>query len=502
MVELIPGIRAHLRAATVVKVSRRESKSTFSGMKSLSTGDSSEGSMLFKELFCVAAQDLATLLQLPLENIGVLYEGIMNTGTIQRSSRRNLFFKRKNRYPVDIDAAEKGNANVIIGRGQLLFVVRRVNRADATQIQAAGYRFALVENVIDTLACSMEVTKEELSPYLENLKRHSEKERILEPGVHLACFALRPVFHRGFDIAVRQDAKNLLPTLQLPMNRLEAWHLDFLKGMDNWSVTMCCERLGDQSLFLPARELRFAHQFLEAMTEMGKQIENSFFREARLIASPVEAPCRSASKIHSLEYASIIAFRVIVDAHEHETINRTFIFSASRFFLCQQHVYRNSPDHTAFARTIHRELAILAHNMDQRTRYSVISSPQKSPRRYPSVRLSSIRSEPRSLSTNRSYSMPIRPSLSISPTRANSRTKKTSLKASPAAVSGGSHISSEARIDVSGSNRETNSPDIELASLGIHSEAGVALMESETFADQLMAQTIAERGQLRFEGRN
>ena len=263
MAELIPGIRAHLRTISVDKTPRPDSKPTFSDIKSFATTDSSEDySSLFKELFCVAAQDLATLVQEPLENVGVLFEGIMNTGTVQKAARKYLHRKLNRQNSLNdsledhIEAAEKGRADIIFGRGQLLFLVRRVSRADSTNIQAMGYRFAYIANVIETLARSMQVTKEELLPYIENLQKHAGNERVLDPGVHVACFALRPTFQRGFEVAVRRDARNLLPTCPLLDGRLERSHIDILNHMDNWTVAMCCDWLRDKSLSSNEEELQ------------------------------------------------------------------------------------------------------------------------------------------------------------------------------------------------------------------------------------------------------
>ena len=64
---------------------------------------------------------------------------------------------------------------------------------------------------------------------------------------------------------------------------------------------------------------------------------------------------------------------------------------------------------------------------------------------------------------------------------------------------GGIHVSNEIQIDVRDTRNGESSLDIEMTGLGVHSEAGVAVVEPETFADQLMALTTAERRLARSE---
>ncbi|KAK3171199.1 hypothetical protein OEA41_003283 [Lepraria neglecta] len=40
-----------------------------------------------RELFCVAASDLSALIQVPYENIGILYGSIMRTGTLKKHAK-------------------------------------------------------------------------------------------------------------------------------------------------------------------------------------------------------------------------------------------------------------------------------------------------------------------------------------------------------------------------------------------------------------------------------
>ncbi|MCJ1467821.1 hypothetical protein MMC07_006446 [Pseudocyphellaria aurata] len=502
---LIPGIRAHLRATGAVKTIQPESKSSFSDTRSIVAETSDDYSSVFKELFCVAAKDLATLIQQPLEEMGVLFEDIMKTGTVRKATRRYTFSKFINRNNLDdsledfIEAAEKGKANIIFGRGQLLFLTRCISSADSIPMKALGYRFASIPNVIGTLARSMQVTKQELLPFLENLQKHAGNERIIEPGVHVACFALRPLFQRGFGVAVRKDARNLLPSHPLALSRLERSHTVILNHMDNWTVAMCCDWLRERSLLPSATKQKFYGQLLESISKLATQIEQPFFHEARLVARPFNAPCRMPSTSHALGFAAIIAFRIMVDAHQPTTINSRLMFTPSRFFLCQQRVYKDSPDHAAFAGRMHRELAALAQNSGGKDKSSIDSNARKSLESLPHRHLDIARPDGASQLAKNKDSFSEEPSASVSPCQDKCIDIKQPVATNPTLPFGGILVSNEIRVDVCKADGEDNIAHIGRGSAGTHTEVIGAASEPDTFADLLMALTTNEMRHTRSE---
>lgn len=156
----LPAIRSHIQTTILPE-----------GISSSSINPDEDYSTTFMELFCVAANDLATLTQTSFENIGVLFGGIISTGTLNK----NASWKRLQRLwkPNSLESIEKGQF-AIYGRGQVLFVVRRVDRFESIRLQATGHRFATISNVIDFLARSMEVTRDGLLPHLERMRDNSE----------------------------------------------------------------------------------------------------------------------------------------------------------------------------------------------------------------------------------------------------------------------------------------------------------------------------------------
>ena len=125
------------------------------------------------------------------------------------------------------------------------------------------------------------------------MRDKSEKEHFLESGVHLACFALRPIFQTRFEILIRKDVAYLLSTLPLLGSKLEHWQLQILQHMNNWTVPTYCERLRRRSLFVNEQEHQFVRQLFEAITGLANKIDRSFFQDARLVARPLHVPAAS-----------------------------------------------------------------------------------------------------------------------------------------------------------------------------------------------------------------
>ena len=458
-----------------------------------SIDETEDYSQTFKQLFCVAAYDLASTIQEPFENLGVLYDEIMSTGTLRQRKTAQLFSKSTSRHHVQGDLEQASGPTMTFGRGQLLFVVRRTNKLEAAHLQANGYRFATVPNIIDHLARSMQVTLEELRPRLDSMRDYVAKPSILEPGVHLACFALRPLFQRGFDILVRKSAKNLLPTIQLPVSELQRWHTDFISRMDNWTVAACLERLRKLSEISAPDERQFIDQLHDGIVALADQVKYPFFLEARLTARPLRAPCRGLEGTMSAGQATIIAFRVMTDVHQSRSPNHQVEFTPSRFFLCQQHVYPDAPDHAIFARRIHREFAMVNQGED----------PPGSPN--PRNSLVGSRSFGRALLGRQTSSMTLprwnmnssKRDLSEGVTRSDSSSEKHLVEVSASNLFGGIHVSNEITVDVSELRNGNRSPGVEMSNLGVHSEAAVAPVERESFVDELMSLTIREKRQQR-----
>ena len=491
MADHIQGIRAHLRAASTFREYRSNIGYSSNDLSSFSLGDGIDDfSLLFKELFCVAAQDLANLVQKPLQGLGMLYEGMMDTGTLCKPTL-GIFSDPGIWLDRGVRTNDREQDRGTIGRGQLLFTVRRLNCEEASDMQASGFRFAFLSDIGHTLAHSMEVSKKELSDYMDRLWGYSEKESTLEQGVYVTCFALRPLFQRGFDVLVRQDSKNLLPTTNLRISELEEWHLAFLRRFDNCTIATCCSRLRSRTTCFGMREMQFASKLYDGLMNLTTQLEEPYFQEARLIARPFKAPCHLYGESYNMESASLIVFRIIVDAHEPSILNTRFEFTSSRLFLCQQHAFKGSPDREGFGKVIHREFSKL---MQQNGESSGSQRAIRTTKTLPYLHIDFSRPPPSPSSPSR-WSVPVVSSNSTGITANSQAFVNDPSQKGLGEDLGVVHEKNDVISNVRNNNNNEETPDeaIQMIDLGAHSLASTALFEKETFADELLAFTIDER---------
>ena len=481
-------MRAHLQATNHKKLPLHTITKILSDRVTVKTGEpNGDHGTTFKELFCVAAGELADVVHEPLENMGVLFEGIMQTGTIDKKSKGKLFSRASDNF----SAIERGTSPMSFGRGQLLFIVKSASKAQATRLQAAGFSFATLTNVMYRLAQSMEVTQGELSTQLHHMQRYSVEEHMLEPGVHFGCYALRPKILGGWDILVSKDTKNLLPAVRLTENNLRQWQTDLIKGMDNMTVRECFLYLQEKMQSAAREQEIFLDEIDQTITALSARIEHPLFEHARFLARTFLIPCRTPKRSQTRGKAAVMMFRIIADAHYSSPLNGRYEFSSSRLFRAQQHVYPRSPDHGAFARQVHLEFAGLAEGR----RTSSSGSRQKKP----------------SITSSKSSS-PCHPHFPNSPStdtrRSHSETSMTcdtllpsprmSLPKplTPRAFFGGIHVQKEITVDISEVEAQhENDSATEMSQFELYSQASVAPTEIDTFADELMVLLLEERRQ-------
>jgi len=118
-------------------------------------------SLVFRELFCVAAGDLADDMKQPLDKMGVLYDEITLTG-------QGTIKGKKNGAAADLDIEGLSS-----GKGQLLFLVRTVNRREAERLQGAGFRFVTLSNMIPLMATTLQVSPRSLTRRFEMLREYA-----------------------------------------------------------------------------------------------------------------------------------------------------------------------------------------------------------------------------------------------------------------------------------------------------------------------------------------
>lgn len=296
-------------------------------------------------------------MQESIDGLGILFDEIMRTGTVQKfkSAKRLLHRDNKAVNVPDESRLESGQSPIAFGRGQVLFVVRQVPKAESSRLQASGFRFAKISNISDLLARSMEVDKNQLTKRLARIGNYVYQRGAPECGIHLALFAIRPLYHRGFDIVVQSQNKQMLPCTPLLLDKLEDWQMDLLKALDNQRIGSIREQLYHWTVSPNHGKRVFVSQLLDALDALGAQISNSFFEEARLTAQLFELPSH-----HNPQHptrTTLIAFRLLIDAHERSTLGDRCELSPLRLFLSRQHISIDGRSDETFAQDLRQEFA-------------------------------------------------------------------------------------------------------------------------------------------------
>lgn len=505
---MIPGMKCHISQTFMAQKSRGM------GMSAETTKDDGQllgdYSLTFRELFCIAASDLADQLEVSLENIGVLCHDVLSTGTRARSGQR--FWKTRS-----VDIEQNSVDTRPPGRGQLLFLTRCVDRKDSERLQNAGFRFTEIQSVGEILAKSMHITSDNLVRRLLTIRDYASESKILESGVHLGCFIIRASVGGGFDVLVRKDAKNQLPTKQVPLKRLDSLHLEYLQQCEGMTVAECLKAFEEKKVApsLSPNEQTFITQLHTTLEGLRDEIDDGVCNEAVFTSKPVMVPCRGASDESRPSEAQVIVFHSLAPIH-FRAPSPKLEFVPLSFFKTLQHVYKNSPDHGTFARKVHREFGtILDQSLLSNQRIQRTTSSSKLLRLGASQNQLSLLKQPepsRSKSTRslRLWHRSQAPSVhSFSHPRSTGglRTSDTSSEKNLVEVQtfGGIMVSQEVSVDVrelgsegascigDGRGGDTEMTDLKVVRLGTLGMAGKEVEDPETFVDRLFSTCVERR---------
>lgn len=336
--------------------------------------------IIFRELFCVAAAGLADRMKTPLASVGILWDEILPTGAGLRAQARARQRPQEDDHDIqgtiNVDAfpitanaasledlAEKGmfhQSYQELGRGSLMFLVRHVeNGRDVEGLSAAGYRFAELHQVSGIIGSTMQIKTPSVESKMRAMFMYAKQNAMLEPGVHVGFFGVRARVHNayGFDVLARRNARNLLPSVQMPLARLDAWQVNFLRQFERMTPHQMARRLEGLKSSSAKKEMVFASQLADSIEALGRWIQDSFiFHEAVLCSKTVEVPCRPVSPGSAPGTCTLMAFRMVIPIHLHiESPKCEFV--PLNLFKVHQLVYKDLPNHLAFTRSVHRELA-------------------------------------------------------------------------------------------------------------------------------------------------
>ncbi|TGJ83068.1 hypothetical protein E0Z10_g5694 [Xylaria hypoxylon] len=307
--------------------------------------------VIFRELFCLAAANLATRLKEQLPDVGVLWDDILPTG------KDRQYYPNEN-LNTTCERGESMSINELqSGQGSLMFLVRRLEHSsDIEKFEAAGFRFADIHQVSSIIRSRMQIKTPNLTETLANMATYAE-HTMMDSAVHLGFFGIRArVGGHGFDVLVERGARNLIPSSKLPLERLEPWHTEFLRLHDGLTAPSLQQQLRDTSKKRTRQEAEFASSLTDAISALRARIDNRrIFDEATLSCRTVQVPCRPRPGSNAEEECPMIVLHFVIPIH-YSLHGPGYEFIPLSFFKVHQMVYKNSPYQAAFTQHLHREL--------------------------------------------------------------------------------------------------------------------------------------------------
>lgn len=361
---LIPKMKSHLSAQSEVNdvdASRPTSAGSSATYDPESYGDYT---LLFRERFCTAAGSLAASMHLPVERVGVLYDKIIDTGTLKpedRMKRQTLpttWSTDKNDEDIEL-----AFPTALFGRGQLLFLARQLDGDDASTLLNAGYRFANMSQVSRNIADTMQIPQQTLDAHIYGLRHYIHNlSNLQKTGTWLSCFAIVPKPNsKGFDIAVKSQDRDQLPDIQLLPNEPLQWQAAFLDRMHDKSSQACYafleDRHGRETDRTP-QEKGFANVLMKAMLMLNSQVPAQWFQQARFYGRPVFAHYTQPLQNDSPP-TIMYAFTVCGDLHTSIEASHGISRAPLSFFSTRQQCFTGSPNNQLLVQRVHQEFSPL-----------------------------------------------------------------------------------------------------------------------------------------------
>ncbi|KAF3492078.1 uncharacterized protein GIQ15_01595 [Arthroderma uncinatum] len=417
------------------------------------TGDNNvDFELIFKQLFCMAAQGLSDELRLPLDKLGVLYDDVLLTGTQALKSRIK-------------DTESPPTPSTVVGKGQCIFIVRQLSKQESIELSMGGYRFAAPNHISATLAKSMQVDPKDMLNNLVRMRDYSTSERMLDPGVYLVGFSLYPSVWTGFDVLVYGDAPNLLPNVRLPIESVSQLHLDILSRMDGWPLSLCLKWLKANGGYEDPEAQAFCQAMYGAASNLSASIDSPTFGQAKFSSQRINIPCRSPGRPQAAGECVAFSFHIINGLLTRTTPPHLRL-TPLRLFNVQQQVYPGISDHEVFRESLRDEFSHCLYG--EGTKLGKLPPPPSTARSM-SLRSSTLSrpgdEDSKSIATVQDQQDPWRP------------------------AHGGIVIRNQITVDVVQKDEQAlyNNDGYEMQNLGATVEAGYAKDESETFVDELCA---------------
>lgn len=355
---LIPRMRSHLSALGADGDIWSSIPTTAS---SIELETCTDYSIVLRERFCVAAASLASSMHLPVERIGALYDDIVDTGTLITEENTKRYSGL--RIPKTHDDLETGGHADSLGKGQLLFLTRRVNADDVDRLANAGFKFASVQQIGRNIAQNMQISFASLQSHIAGLRRYNDNVvEFQKHGTFLGCFAMLPRPHsKGFEVVVDKNDQGQLPDVQLLPEEPTIWQADFLEGMHGKTALQCITYLKNRSAVDSSgseNDNGFAAICIAAIMSLCGQLPAAFFQVARFYGTPVY-PHYAHPLRHPAPVTTLYAFVVCADLHTPINTLSGLVSTPLSFLRVRHQCYSGSPHYADLEREIHKEFGPL-----------------------------------------------------------------------------------------------------------------------------------------------
>lgn len=477
--DLIPPMREHLVSTGYLQTHTPGIRSV--SRSSMGIEDNSSYSATFRELFCVTAQDIARSLDTRLQDLGYLYEDVLTTGTLL--SRTIWKDNHGNRTIIAADVAtspgdiEAGIVNpILFGKGQLLVLTRMVATDEANRLQNNGYRFASLDQIGDTLARSLQISRDDLNSLVVRLQLFCQREAwVPVKGTYLASFLLQPSpVLKGLDVIVPRLTPDRLPMVKLAPGQLKPNQLKLLHQLNGLTMDECLSYISQRNGAVSEDDI-WLDKFRNRIHELHREVPEPALRQATFSSQQIDA-VHGITGQNERSNATIFAFCGIKEVYNQTLQSRALRCVPLSFFQTQQRIYPNCPDHAILAQKNHKEFSTL---LSSKNCESPSSSRSLKKSMWPFTAKSSSSMTDSTLNPDSSSEKGL-VNMQYASSESNNNTSHPF---------GGIMVSQEVVID----DGRKDGSQMELSDLGVRSEAGVADKERQTMAERLMSVTTSFR---------
>ncbi|KAF2142429.1 uncharacterized protein K452DRAFT_226953 [Aplosporella prunicola CBS 121167] len=490
VVELIGPMRSHLRAIGSLKDPSAPSSRGKSAVHGVETPKPEvDYSVIFREHFCVAASELASALDTRMQNLGKLWDGILTTGTTAKEVKRRS--SRQAASP-DPEAGISMPTLNLVGRGQLLFLVRMVEKEASQKLVNEGFRWATMDQVGGMLASSLQVSRKEISTTVEKLSVYADRRAGLPThGTYLSYFCMRPTWKPSlgtWEVLVEKDESSHLPMVPLfEREQPDEKAISFYSHLDGLSIHDIKKYLNNSRVrqtFKSLEEHHLATKMDEAIDRLHLLIPETFFGEALFINRVFRDYAQWSD---GYPRGVVMAFVLIPDVHTSSLKSEHLTYSPLSFFRCRQHVHHLSTDHQVLAHAIHREFHEVRNQQHMgKDKKGVVTSSNVGRMMHRSS--THVQREKQRMKSLMQTFTPTRRDSTMQNDTASERelVQFTSRNDSDATSHGFGGIMVSTDIAVERDVTATKEDSVmELKELGFRSDVGVGDQESVTFADEL-----------------